>query len=408
MEFLGKLFSTIFGVDKPEATDDSIETNDDTSTSYTNFDQKKCYNNTDENHSDLFLKGFSYLFNMKKLTFDDQFSFVLRYIVKNEEIWMVGYDFARGVGFANPHWAVDRYVQFTEIKTLNQLLYSNNRCPRPAGEEPSSTPLVKCINKTGALQLLNRIEFENKAEFIACLLETFNELEQEFKPSSSTTTNDGAEKETKCDDKLSLVLSAIESININNSSMIECNNAFKNQVIEKFGVFEKRFDEQIKELQTRISQYDNVERLYVQLREHHAAKRRQSTLSMSFFNIADGTACTDNDRNDKISSSRFETVKFPRDHMKHPRLAVYVKTNEHGTKLAFCSGQQKHMQLRKRKFQDMELVYDKVHPNPLMALHCIDEELGNKNYKYSKRGKREYHIESDIDTVKSFIYENVN
>ncbi|AKC91631.1 ac13 [Lambdina fiscellaria nucleopolyhedrovirus] len=129
--------------------------------------------------------------------------------------------------------------------------------------------------------------------------------------------------------------------------------------------------------------------------------------------------------NNEVNEMRYDTVKYPKDATKHPRLAVFVKSkntpalsydNEHDkatlgnvatTDVAFLTGQNQHLKSNKRKYEaaDMELVYDAVHPNPLMAVLCFNEELELKNFKFSKKSKRFYNVECDVETMKSFINE---
>ncbi|AHH82716.1 38.7 kDa protein [Buzura suppressaria nucleopolyhedrovirus] len=366
MDMFAKLFTLFFGTNS-KPTQQEYDTN------IGNCNNKN-FENVKRNENPV-IKKYSYLFEEKTLTFDNQFCFVLRYLIKNEEIWMIGYDLAAGIGFDNPNLAVNRYVQFTEWKSVNQLLF----------DKFTADDGIKCINRNGALQLLNNIDFKNKAEFIACLLETFNELEHFHKPSSTSIVND--------DDKFDKLLEAIEAIKCNNTLLLENNTTFKTQIIDKLGAFELQFSHQIQELHNKIIQYENVEQLYTRLKKYH------KTL--------EGSALDDCCSIFNEHQNRYETVRFPRNPSKFPRLAVYVKPDNQGTQLAIIAGQQKNMQARKRKYKDMELVYDSVHPNPLLAVHCINEELDNKNYNYSKRGKRVYHIQSDVNTVKSFINENV-
>ncbi|ADB84364.1 38.7K protein [Apocheima cinerarium nucleopolyhedrovirus] len=371
MEFLNRIFNSLFGQSANEEC-----TNEKEKHNNVKIDFCKNISQTPQNYS--------YLLKRQTFKFHNQFLFGLRYIVA-EELWMVGCDFAYGVGFDDAEKAIKSLVDERYVKFLNTIVFKNN-----VAQDSNHAGNVKCINKTGAFQLLNNIDFDNKAEFIAYLLENFKNLE------SKLTTNKSLSSD---DDKLSKVLTAIETIKKDNASLLDRNEHFKNQVFDKFGAFERRFNEQIVELDKKICLYDNVEQLYNKLRTFHKSKEITSSFSnLSFLS-------NESHNNDDC---RYETVKFPRDSSKYPRLAVYVKSNAtQGTDLAFLAGQQKNMGARKRKYQDMELVYDAVHPNPLLALHCINEELENKNFKFCKKSKRMYCIDSDIDTVKSFINENV-
>ncbi|AGR56888.1 ac13 [Hemileuca sp. nucleopolyhedrovirus] len=333
----------------------------------------------------------SYLFDEMTLSLTDEICFRLRYVVKMGSVWIVGKDFAKEIGILDNekiNHLIDSCVDFVNIKPINQLLSTTST----TSEQSQDDQTIKCINLEGALQLLENVPFVYKSELIDRLVKNVNDIKSKL-PSSSSSSSKA--EPNFCEQKLTRI---IEAIDRNNQSLMQCNK----HLIE----FEKRFKDHIVELEKRISQFENVDELYTKLREHHTKKRSGSISNLSFLSERqqeqiETTLLT----NDNI---KYATVKFPRDESKHPRLAVYAKPkHEGGTMLSFLSGQQRNINCRKRKYTDMELVYDSVHPNPILALHCIDEELQNKNYSFIKRGYRSYHIDCDIETVKSFIHENV-
>nr|WRQ96443.1 maco-A 36 [Mamestra configurata nucleopolyhedrovirus A] len=321
------------------------------------------------------LAGFSYLFKKKRLQFDEQFSFTMHYLF-NDELWLAACAFADGIGFVDSDAAVYDHVDGKYKRSVNQLLFNDN------GSQDCS---VVCINKHGVLQLLDNIDFVNKAEFTAWLLDNvFVELEGKFVPSP-------------LDEKLTKVLQAIDGLQQHNSEMAQTNEQFKLQVIEKFDAFDRR----VAELNDKMNMYENVDDLYRRLREHHRTLERPQHLS---FLSSSNTINDDHDQR----CIRFDTVRFPRDTSKHPRLSVFVKPVEEGcTKVAFVASQQRRICALKRKYSDMEMIYDSVHPNPQLAMQCINEELELKNLDYKKKSRRIMHINCSVDTAKSFIHENL-
>jgi prophage antirepressor-like protein len=319
------------------------------------------------------LSGFSYLFKKKRIEFDQQFRFTIHYLY-NEEIWLAANSFASGIGFADPDEAVSTCVVDCYKRSLNQLVFNSD-------QEAS----VVCINKHGVLQLLDHIDFECKAEFTAWLIENvYCELEGKFVPSP-------------LDEKLNKVLAAVDGIQRHNVDAAETNERFKAQVIER-----------VAELNAKMSMYENVDDLYRRLREHHRTvrpaddQRRMSFMSSSSCHPQEAATGSGN-----VETSRYENVRFPRDVTKHPRLSVFVEPHGDSTHVAFVASQQKRHGALKRKYNDMEMIYDSVHPNPQMAMQCIDEELNMKNFDYIKTTRRRMKINCNVDTVKSFIQENL-
>ncbi|AUV65276.1 38.7K [Alphabaculovirus myunipunctae] len=321
---------------------------------------------------------FSYIFKKKRIEFNDQFDFTIHYLHKNNDIWLNGKSFARGIGYADGAEAVRCCVDDKYKQNLNRLIFNKIA----AGGDGEQTSCV-CINKHGVLQLIDHTEFDGKAEFTAWLIDSvFRQLENRPSP---------------LDEKLGKVLVAVDNIQKHNFA-----------VDERF----EKFDRRIAELNDRMRAYENVESLYKRLREHHrnaidedggggggggVIDRRMSFLSSSAINGAGG-----------VVGNRCELVRYPRDTTKHPRLSVFVRNlDDEKTQVAFLTAQQKRHRTLKRRYADMEMIYDSVHPNPQMALQCIDEELNMKNFDYHKTTRHRMNINCSVDTVKSFIQENL-
>ncbi|ADD73844.1 38.7 kDa protein [Lymantria xylina nucleopolyhedrovirus] len=106
------------------------------------------------------------------------------------------------------------------------------------------------------------------------------------------------------------------------------------------------------------------------------------------------------------------TVKLPKDSTKHPWLAVFAKEvcrEEAGaaTQIAFATSRAA-ASARKRKYCDMNLIYQGVHPNPQLAVCCITEEWQERGLSFSKRARQPvYVVDSNIQNVKTSIYENI-
>ncbi|ACI47384.1 38.7 kDa protein [Spodoptera litura nucleopolyhedrovirus II] len=325
--------------------------------------------------------GFSYLFKTKRIQFDDQFSFSINYLF-NDEVWIAADKLAEGLGFPDPQRAINKLVDGKYKRTINELVFNNSI---------NETDGLLCVNKHGVLQLIDHLDFKNKAEFTAWIIEeVYVELENKFLPSP-------------LDDKLNKVLAAVDTIKQHNNEASRTNDQFKNQVIERF----EWFNVQISELNKKMTMLNNVDELYKRLQDYHKSTTTSRT-RLSIFSTEGNGGSGGGDDETLSSHTRYETVRFPRDTSKHPRLSVFVKPLEEGTtEIAFLASQQRRHNALKRKFNDMEMVYDNIHPNPQLAMHCINEELDIKQFDYTKRSRRVIHVNSPVETVKSFINENL-
>lgn len=328
------------------------------------------------------LAGFSYLFKTKRIQFDDQFSFTVNYMF-NDEVWIAAEKLALELGFSDPQRAVDKLVDDKYKRTINELVFNNINVDE-------NNDSLMCVNKHGVLQLLDHLDFKNKAEFTAWIIEeVFVELENKFLPSP-------------VDEKLNKVLDAVDTIKQHNDQVSRTNTEFKDQVIERF----EWFNAQISKLDNKITALNDVDELYKRLQDHHTKnnfKNDRSIFSCSSNTITTAGAAAESD--DDNNAARY--VRFPRNTSIRPRLSVFVKPVADGTELAFVTAQQRNHKALKRKYNDMEMIYDSVHPNPQMAVHCINEELVNKRIRHLKFSRRQMHVYGSVDTVKSFINENL-
>ncbi|ABF47463.1 38.7K protein [Clanis bilineata nucleopolyhedrovirus] len=338
-----------------------------------------------------------------KLKFDCV-EFRLRYTYVDDCVWAIIVDLLKGLDIDAAH--LD-YVHPDNVKTLNELIFKNSS--RVGGS-------LKCINSMGCVQILKSC---NKLDLANDLIDAINSL----KPNTNKV-DVAVEKRQNSNESIEQKLATMmEYIEKCNKTLVDTNQCFKNEIINKFSVLDTKienFENQLKQVNEKIDLLNNVEQLYQTLKEHHknklvnskvvTAKADSTTSCLSFLDEShrqeDQGVTSSN--NFTSNYNRYETVKFPKDMSKHPRLSVFVKPlNENSTAVAFLSGQKRHNLLGKRKYNNMELVYDSIHPNPQLAVHCINEELDSKQFEYHKRTRRLYHVQCGVDVVKSFINENL-
>lgn len=354
------------------------------------------------------VRRYSYVLTNERIVFGHDIDFLLYYLIKNSQLWLLGVDFAANLGFSQPVNAIHACVD-KEHKCLLDTLVCGDKAAAVNEDNDAKSPV--CLNRQGTLQLLNYIQFKtnNKAEFTAYLMDKIADLQKKaVRPLVSVT-----------DQKLAKILNAVETLRCNDESLIESNKEFKNEVIHKFSCFEARFgrfQDQLAELDKKVSVYENINQLYDKLKEHHHKKHLDEKAANGVLNHAGGgnsnsytsfSMFDEGNNSGGGDSCRYESVRFPRDVTKHPRLTVYAKPDQEGTKLTFVAGQKTHTDRSKRKYRDMELLYDSIHPNPQLAVHCLNEELESRDFNCKKRTKREYYLNCSMDTVRSFISENV-
>ena len=291
--------------------------------------------------------GYSYIFKTLKVDCDD-FNFNIRYLYKEKQMWIVLADLVPGL-------KCERFIDTIladcsqHIKPLNELLFS----------KIETVDRIKCIDRTGVMKLLKR-HVDNR------------HIVEWFERNVYNESVDTAK-----------VLMNLEKQN--------------DILINKLMGFESK----IAELDKKITFHDNISSLYDNLCEYHKKKTDTSLVLPSSSSSSSFLF---------LNNENTATVRLPRNVSKHQHLAIFAKPTDEctaNTKVAYLYGQKRHFQNRKRKFQDMELVYESVHPNPQMAIHVINEELEMKSFNCVKRARTVYEVDQELDTVKSFINEIV-
>ncbi|AKN81013.1 hypothetical protein [Lonomia obliqua multiple nucleopolyhedrovirus] len=195
---------------------------------------------------------------------------------------------------------------------------------------------------------------------------------------------DDDNKQDDIHDKIETVLQHVKKLNNNSEKFMLGHEMFKNEVHDKFKQFETRFQD----LDAKLNVIQSAEELKHSLQQHYCNNN-----------------CINNSDNDNDGKRR---VMFPRDITKHQHLAVFSERINDHTKLAFVSGQEYHFRKRKLQYEEdgnMETLYDDVHPNPLLAIQCINENFYEKNYKINKLAKRLINVNCDSAVAKSIVNE---
>lgn len=215
------------------------------------------------------------------------------------------------------------------------------------GAAPTDADSVGSLfaTKHGLIILLQQLPFVNKKDVLLAI-----------------KTDKGYERDDTRD-KIEAVLKHIKALTDNSDKFITAHKSFKQEVSARFGQFEQRLDA----LDTRISAL-------------HA------------------------------NAQAAPGVVFPRDVTKHPHLAVFMSAKNVGnTQIAFTRGQEEHFRKRKLEFaEDMDVAFEGVHPNPMMAVHCIREEFANSRYKMRRLSKRVIEVECDINVAKDIVKKAIN
>nr|AGE61396.1 38.7K protein [Chrysodeixis chalcites nucleopolyhedrovirus]AGE61846.1 38.7K protein [Chrysodeixis chalcites nucleopolyhedrovirus] len=366
------------------------------------------------------MKSFSYIFNKKRLCFDDQFSFLLRYLFYENEIWILAVDFAEGIGLDD----IDAAINFIENdqykKTVGELLSFQKESRAVADNDDNKTIFI--INKHGAMQILDNVNFKNKIEFTTWMIENvFDAMKEEH---LSTKKKPLPLASLPIEEKMTEMLRVFDAFVRNNETNTietltknyQAIETLKAQMCENFEKIEKKISAE--ELYSQLEKY-RVDRHNHRVNRNNYRVDGHNIEATSDNCVADDCQLSCKSRNNQSDDDddhdggyrqmcRYESVRFPRDSSKHPRLAVFVKSLENNsTQIAFLSGQSKRHRAMKRKYSDMELVYDSIHPNPQLAMLCLNEELDMKNFNYKKKTRRTLQVESSVETVKSFIFENL-
>jgi hypothetical protein len=196
--------------------------------------------------------------------------------------------------------------------------------------------------KHGLIQLLQQLPFINKDDVLMAI-----------------KTEKGYDHDD-VRDKIETVLKHIKTLNANSDKFINAHKSFKLEVNARFKQIEQRFET----LDNRLKS-------------------------------------TPQERNSLIT---IPGVVFPRDVTKHEHLAVFINKVDDGTHIAFARGQQEHFRKRKLKFEDtMDIMFEGVHPNPVMAVNRIKEELYGSGHKMKKLPNRVLEVKCNVDTAKNIV-----
>lgn len=333
--------------------------------------------------------NYSYILKKKEVDFE-KFTFTIRYLLDaNNKCWIVGTDFAQGLRYHDPVYALKRFVAEDYKQSIHELVFRQNDDDDDEDDQHGS---CVCINQSGAIQLVNQLHLDNKIGLITWLIKDF------FPSICNKTTNNHD------NDLLNRILIHVESLKTDNEQFKMSNEQFKLAYEQRFNDIEQRLNT----MDSKLCSIDTVDTLYDKLRDHH----RRIKHNLMPESLMDGGERTTSD----YSEDQYGNVRFTRDITKHPHLGVVVKALNDGhvagkprTQISFITGQGDYYIQKKRKLDEShgELIYDSIHANPQMEIHRINEELQSKNYNIAKRTKRSVIVECTVPTAKSFINECV-
>nr|ALR71208.1 hypothetical protein AGNV_147 [Anticarsia gemmatalis multiple nucleopolyhedrovirus] len=197
--------------------------------------------------------------------------------------------------------------------------------------------------KHGLIQLLQQLPFINKNDVLMAI------------------ETDKCYDHDDVRDKIETVLKHIKALNANSDKFISAHKSFKLEVNARFKQMEQRFEN----LDNRLNSIPH--------------ERTTSSIAIP-------------------------GVVFPRDVTKHEHLAVFMNRVDDGTQIAFARGQQEHFRKRKLKFEDtMDIMFEGVHPNPVMAVNRIKEELYGSGHKMKKLRNCVLEVKCTVDTAKDIV-----
>ncbi|AHD25624.1 ac13 [Choristoneura murinana nucleopolyhedrovirus] len=210
------------------------------------------------------------------------------------------------------------------------------------GAPPAETDSVGSLfaTKHGLIQLLQQLPVATKEDVLMAI-----------------KTDKGYAREDMRD-KIEAVLDQIKTLNANSDKFISAHKSFKHEVGARFEQFEQRLNA----LDSKITAHATTQ-------------------------AAPG-------------------VVFPRDVTKHPHLAVFMSRAEEtgNTQIAFARGQENHYRKRRLEFEDdMDVMFEGVHPNPLLAVHCIREEFANSGHKIRRLSKKVIEVKCTLNAAKDII-----
>ncbi|ANF29773.1 38.7k protein [Catopsilia pomona nucleopolyhedrovirus] len=297
-----------------------------------------------------------------------KYNFNYRYIDKNQEKYYNIIDFCKGLKIKHDDvldcsWNDDEHVYYLDEIIFNKKRHgSDNIAPASLGS--------LFATQEGLRNVLIQFNFAHKNRVlwrIQTAADIYNGIDDD---------NDNDYKHKNLRDKIDSVLEHVQKLNANSEKFLQNHELFKNKVNDKF----EQFEERLHELNVKLNTIQSAENVKMCLRNKSAVASSSSPINTS--------------------------VVFPRDTTKHQHLAVFSERNDDGlnTTLAFVSGQEQHFRKRKLRYEDtMETLYDGVHPNPLLAIQCINEHLYDKNYKIKKLARRVIDVNCNFDAIKEIV-----
>ncbi|QDL57000.1 38.7KDA [Dione juno nucleopolyhedrovirus] len=280
------------------------------------------------------------------------FAFEFRYVLNNndDDDEYAGrccnvMDFCKGLKI-NHNLLIRCNFDSKHVRHLNEWTFGPTS---PAEMDSQSLSMGSLFaTKHGLLHLLQQLPFARKDKVLAAIEKMDN-------------THDNV-----CD-RIETVLKHVKTLNTNSDKFISAHESFKQEIGARFEQFEQR-------LQTLDTKFNALQ---------------CTTLRAS------------------SSSSAAPGVVFPRDTSKHQHLAVFMgraADERDSTQIAFVRGQEGHFRKRKLEFEDdMDIMFEGVHPNPLLAVHCIREELASSGYKMRRLSKKAIEVKCTVNVAKDIV-----
>lgn len=270
------------------------------------------------------------------------FAFKFRYVTDNSSNGRCCsvVDFCKGLEINHDLLLKCNFDQ-QHVRRLDELVFN---APRVETTVVADSVGKLFATKHGLLQLLQQLPFDNKEDVLLAI-----------------KTDRGYDRDD-VRDKIEAVLKHIKTLTANSDKFISAHKSFKLEVGARFEQFEQR----LKSLNTKVDA--------LQAAPTHTAEAL--------------------------------SVVFPRDVTKHPHLAVFMgRAEETGsTQIAFARGQENHFRKRKQEFEDnMDVMFEGVHPNPLLAMHCIKEEFNNSGHKIRRLSKKVMEVNCAVNMAKDIV-----
>ncbi|AGA16168.1 hypothetical protein [Thysanoplusia orichalcea nucleopolyhedrovirus] len=272
-------------------------------------------------------------------------TFKFRYVCNNanEKYYNVT-DFCKGLEIVHDD-ILDCDWDSDQVYHLNEIIFNKQKSKRDVN---SLGALF--ATKRGLINILTQVNFANKSDVLLHI------------------QTEGERDDLR--DKIESVLKHVKRLNANSEKFMVNHETFKNEATNRFEQFELR----LHELDVKLNALQSAETVKTAVLEAAANKNN--------------------------------TITFPRDITKHQHLAVFSERMDNRIKIAFVLGQQRHFRKRKMDYEDdMEMLFEGVHGNPLLAIHRITEKLYDRHYKIRKIAKRVIDVDCSPNVVKEVIQE---